>query len=111
MIGAKELVWAPGAEYISTPPMPIAVRRRAGYLLRMVQDGYSIGMPESRPMPSVGAGCHELRLSADRTEWRVIYYLDVDVVLVLGVFKKTTRRTPRQLIETFARRLRLFHET
>lgn len=111
MTGAKELVWAPGAEYISTPPMPIAVRRRAGYLLRMVQDGHSIGMPESRPMPSVGAGCHELRLSANRTEWRVIFYLDADVVLVLGVFKKATRRTPRQLIETFARRLRLFHET
>lgn len=91
--------------------MPIAARRRAGYLLRMVQDGQSIGMPESRPMPTVGAACHELRLSANRTEWRVIYYVEVDVVLVLGVFRKTTRRTPRQLIETFARRLRLFHET
>jgi len=37
-----------------TPPLPGGVRRDAGYHLNRIQDGESLGMPISRPMPSIG---------------------------------------------------------
>lgn len=40
---------------IKTPPMGRDARRRAGFLLRLVQEGEKIGMPHSRPMPRVRA--------------------------------------------------------
>ena len=43
---------------IKTPPFSEAARREAGFLLRLVQEGELIGMPRSRPMPTVGPGCH-----------------------------------------------------
>lgn len=48
----KPLVWLRGE--IKTPPMSSAARLEAGLLLRRLQRGDSIGMPHSRPMPSVG---------------------------------------------------------
>src|SRR5438067_12098606 len=33
-----------------------------GFLLRRLQSGDSIEMPISRPMPGIGANCHELRV-------------------------------------------------
>ena len=51
---------------IRTPAMSASVRRKAGYLLRYLQQGESLGMPESRPMPSIGRRCHELRVSDGR---------------------------------------------
>ena len=71
---AKPLIFLAGE--IRTPPMSATVRRRAGYLLRILQLGESLGMPESRPMQNIGRRCHELRVSDDREMWRVICRLD-----------------------------------
>lgn len=89
--------------------MPVEARRQAGFWLRMVQEGHTLSMPHSRSMTSIGSGCHELRSTAEHTEWRVFYYVDAEIVLVLGVFQKTTRRTPVHWIDTCRERLRLYH--
>ena len=58
---AKPLVWLHGE--IKTPPFSLAGRIDAGELLRQLQRGEPVGMPHSRPLPSIGSGCHELRIS------------------------------------------------
>jgi phage-related protein len=59
-------------------------------------------------MPGIGARCHELRIDDERVSWRVVYRLDPDAVLILDVFRKTTRATPARVIENCRRRLRQY---
>jgi phage-related protein len=92
----KPVVWIHGC--ISSPPFSSAARRRAGFLLFRLQLGELLSMPESRPMPSVGPRCHELRIRDDQLALRVLYRLDPDAVLVLDVFAKTTRTTPLHIL-------------
>ncbi len=82
-----------GAE-IKTPPFSKEARVEAGTLLRRLQRGESLGMPHSRPMPDVGPRCHELRVRDENRNWRLIYRIDSDAIVVAVVFSKTTRETP-----------------
>lgn len=104
----KPLVWLRGE--VKSPPFSAAARLEAGWLLRRLQQGERLGMPHSRPMPSIGPRCHELRvLDADKT-WRVVYRLDADAVVVADVFQKTTPQTPARVIEDCRRRLARYDE-
>ena len=47
---------------VKTPPFTRAARSEAGFLLRRLQRGERLEMPHSRPMPTLGARCHELRI-------------------------------------------------
>jgi hypothetical protein len=58
--GRKPLAWLHGE--IKTPPFSKRARIEAGTLLRKLQEGELLGMPHSRPMPSIGRRCHELRV-------------------------------------------------
>src|SRR5689334_10665983 len=93
----KPVVWLRGA--IKTPPFSKAARIEAGRLLAKLQDGESLGMPHSRPMPSIGARCHELRIRDSNVNWRIVYRLDVDAILVVDVFAKKGRQTQQQFIK------------
>ena len=90
----KPLVWLEGE--VKTPPFSKKARIEAGYQLRRLQEGENLGMPESRPMPSIGRRCHELRISDGPAEWRLIYRTDTDAVVIADVFKKKSRRTPKR---------------
>ena len=57
---------------IKTPPMSAEARREAGLLLRQLQLGESLSLPQSRPMPSIGPRCHELRINDANKTWRII---------------------------------------
>ena len=56
----KPLVWLHGE--VKTPPFSQEARIETGVLLRRLQQGENLGLPHSRPMPSIGAHCHELRI-------------------------------------------------
>ncbi|MCH8235746.1 MAG: type II toxin-antitoxin system RelE/ParE family toxin [Chloroflexi bacterium] len=99
----KPIIWLSGE--IKTPPFSTEARVEAGVLLRQVQRGESPAAPHSRPMPVIEARCHELRIRERNKIWRVIYRTDHDAVIVLAVFQKTTRTTPRNVIENSRRRL------
>jgi phage-related protein len=99
----RPLVWLHGE--IRTPPFSSVARIEAGTLLRLVQEGELLGMPASRPMPSIGPRCHELRVRDKTNNWRIIYRVDADAVLVVEVFGKTTKQTPKSVIKTCQRRL------
>ena len=100
----KPLVWL--SEEVKTPPFSQAARLEVGYLLRALQRGDKLSMPLSRPMPSIGPRCHELRIVDERIDWRIIYRIETDAIVILEVFEKKTRSTPRQVIEVCKRRLK-----
>ena len=85
--------------------MSSAARIGASYLLGLVQEGVSLGMPHSRPMPQIGPRCHELRVRGEDTNWRIIYRIDERVILVVDIFKKKSATTPKRVIEACKKRL------
>ena len=100
----KQLVWLSGE--VKTPPLSAGARVRAGQLLRRLQRGERLGMPAYRPMPSIGPQCGELRISDRRQGWRIVLRVDPDAVVILEVFSKSTRSTPKQVLDNCRQRLR-----
>jgi phage-related protein len=102
-------VWL--CEHIKTPPVSKGARVEAGFLLRQLQDGESLSMPESRAMRSIGPRCHELRIPDATHNWRVIYRIDTDAIVIVEVFPKTTRATSFHDIQVCKARLRSYDAT
>ena len=65
-----------------------------------------MGMPQSRPLPSIGLRCHELRINDEQATWRIIYRIDSDAVIILEVFSKKSRAMPKAVIATCKKRLK-----
>jgi len=99
----KPLVWLHGE--IKTPPFTRFARLEAGLALRRLQRGERLAMPQSRPIPGVGRDCHELRVRDAGHQWRIVYRIDDDAIVIAEVFAKKTTRTPhgdhRSLSATF----------
>jgi phage-related protein len=102
----KDVVWLHGE--IKTSPFSAEARIEAGCLLRRLQRGESLALPHSRPLPVVGARCHELRVKDKGAAWRIVYRVDSDAVIVAEVFAKKTRTTPQEVIAVCQRRLRRY---
>ena len=102
----KPLVWLHGE--VKTPPFSKPARLEAGLLLRRLQRGDKIMLPHSRPMPMIGAGCHELRINDVDLTWRIMYRLETDAVVILDVFEKKTAKTPKKVIDLCRNRLRMY---
>jgi phage-related protein len=62
-------------------------------LLRKLQAGQLLGMPHSRPMPSIGPSCHEIRIPDAGVTWRIIYRVDDDAIVIAEVFPKKQQAT------------------
>jgi phage-related protein len=106
--GDKELVWLRGE--VKSPPFSAKSRREAGFLLRLVQQGVLLSMPQSRPMPQIGPRCHELRIRDPEKSvtWRIIYRIDPDAVIIGDIFAKKTPQTPDSVIDACHRRFNLY---
>ena len=110
----KLLVWFAGE--VKTPPFSSEARPKgyrsayieAGYLLRLLQKGESLSLPQSRPMPSIAKGCHELRINDESKTWRIIYRIDDDAIVVVDVFAKKTNKTPDAVIKRCQKRLKQY---
>ena len=83
---------------IKTPPLSAAARIEVGVALRRLQRGESLSMPLSRPMPSVGKRCAELRIVDETVVWRIMYRVDSEAILIADVFAKKTQATPKSVI-------------
>jgi len=104
----KPLAWLHGE--VKTPPFGQAARLEAGYLLRELQRGKSLGMPHSRAMPAIGRRCHELRITDERDTWRIIYRVDADAIVIADVFAKKTPQTPQGVLEACRKRLKEYDD-
>lgn len=105
----KVLVWF--KDKIGTPPFSVEARREAGALLRQLQQGISLGLPHSRPMPTIGARCHELRITDKDKIWRIVYRIEPDAIVILEVFKKKDKTTPQLVIDECKARLARYLDT
>ncbi len=76
--------------------------------MRLLQKGEKLSMPHSRPMPSIGRNCHELRIRDKGRTWRIVYHIDDDAVIILEVFAKKTEQTPNHVKEACKRRLKQY---
>lgn len=101
------LVWLFGE--VKTPPFSADARVEAGFLLRRLQQGETLGLPQSRPVPAVGVGCHELRIPDRSVTWRIVYHVAGDAIVILDVFAKKTEATPQGVLATCRRRLAQYH--
>ena len=69
--------------------------------------GKKLGMPISHPLPSVGKGLHELRLSGRAGEYRVFYVIKVgDAIYIIHAATKKKQAIDRQTTELLKQRLR-----
>ena len=102
----KPLVWLHGE--IKTPPFTHEGRQETGMLLRFLQEGEQLTVPQAEPLPSVGPRCGALRVRDAEHNWRIMYRVDSDAVLVLEVYSKKTRKIPDEVIERCRRRLKRY---
>jgi phage-related protein len=105
-IDDKELIWLENE--VKSPPFSAAGRREAGFLLRQLQRGEKLRLPHSRPMPGIGRRCHELRIPDEDRTWRIVHRIDDDAIVVLDVFAKKDRTTPRHIIDTCRKRIKAY---
>ena len=104
----KPLVWLHGE--VKSPPLTRSGRLEAGFLLRLLRRGERLSMPYSRPMPTIGRRCHELRVVDGDSTWRIIYRIDPDAVVIADVFQKKTAQTPKRVIDVCKRRLKEYDD-
>lgn len=85
---------------------PDDARHDVGYQLDKVQRG---DQPEDyKPMPGIGKGVEEIRVSEPSGAYRVIYVARrPEAVYVLHAFQKKTRATPKKDLETARHRFRM----
>ena len=100
----KPLAWLHGE--VKSPPFSTAARLETGFLLRHLQRGELLAMPQSRPMSSIGPRCHELRINDVTGQWRLIYRIDPDAIVIVEVFAKKSAKTPKAVLEVCRRRLK-----
>ncbi len=95
----KDLVWLHGE--VKTPPFFTEARLEVDYLLKQLQQGIRLSMPQCRR-------CHELRINDENGTWRMVYRMDDDAIVQLAVFDKKTNTTPKHIIDTCKDRIRRY---
>ena len=92
----KSIVWI-GSSRDDLRRFPREVRRKAGYQLRLVQQGKE--PDDFKPMPSIGPGAYEIRVQVGDA-YRVFCVAKFEeAVYVLHAFQKKTQKTARRDIE------------
>ncbi len=56
-------------------------------------------------MPTIGSSCHELRITDETAQWRLIYRLDEDAIVIVEVFQKKGRTSPHRVVQKCKLRL------
>jgi phage-related protein len=88
--------------------LSLNARIEAGYLLRQLQKEITLSMPQSRPLPDIGVGCHELRVNDEQDTWRIVYRIYKDAILILEVFSKKSNTIPKSIIKACKERFRRY---
>lgn len=102
----KPVLFHPGAR-AEIKEMSAVIREQLGKLLWELQQGHALSMPDSRPTPIVALGVEELRVKDESGRYRAFVVRKTpQAILVLHVFSKKSRETPRGAIELARRRLK-----
>ena len=68
----------------------------------------NLSLPQSRPTPSIGPHCHELRIHDENKIWRLFYRIDANAIVVILWTEKKTAKTPDEVIELCRQRLKSY---
>jgi phage-related protein len=72
-----------------------------------LSQGRSLGMPISRPLPSIVRGLHELRLSGRGGEFRVFYFIKIgDAIYIIHATSKKKQAIDKRTIDLLKTRVR-----
>ena len=86
---------------------PQDVREDLADALARLDEGHTLSMPLSRPMPSIGKGVHELRFRDRAGIYRVIYVLvGAGIIYLVHAFVKKDKMTPMPNIDLAKRHLK-----
>lgn len=86
---------------------PRVVIQDAFALFEDLASGKKLGMPISRPLPSIAKGLHELRLSYQDGDYRIFYVIKIsDAIYVIHGTKKKTQSMDRKTRELLKHRIR-----
>jgi len=93
----KEIVFV-GHSLDHIKSFPNSAKREAGFQLDIVQHGEN---PANwKPMPSIGSGVQEIRISEAEGIYRIIYLAKIkDAVFVLHAFQKKSQKISKPDIE------------
>ena len=103
---SRPLIWLKGE--VKSPPFTPAARQEAGMLLRLLQEGEILGMPQSEPLSIIGPRCGALRVRDKEHSWRIMYRNDPDAILILEVYAKKTNKIPDEVIDRCKKRLKQY---
>jgi phage-related protein len=102
----KPLVWL--KTEIKSPPFSKEARIEAGYLLRLIQQGHTLGMPHTRKLPDLCPRCYELRIR-DKDKWyRIIFRIDSDAIILVHVFEKKSNKITKSVLDTCRKRIKQY---
>ena len=104
----KVLVWL--KTEIKTPPFSKEARIEAGYLLRLLQQGHNLSMPQSKKISDLCSRCYMLRIKDKDTWYRIIYRIDPDAIVLLHVFEKKSNKISKSVLETCKQRIKQYDE-
>lgn len=89
---------------------PNSAKKNLGTVLTRLQLGVNVGFPDIRPMPTVLAGCYEVRIQELEGNFRVFYVIKTEVGLVVfHAFQKKTQKTPPREIHVARKRFAAFY--
>ncbi|MEX1027731.1 MAG: type II toxin-antitoxin system RelE/ParE family toxin [Candidatus Paceibacterota bacterium] len=77
-------------------------------LLRLLQEGERLGMPQAESLPDVGSRCGALRVRDAGQNWRVMFRIDADAILILEVYAKKTQKISDEVIERCKQRFKQY---
>ena len=79
-------------------------------LLRLLQEGVLLSMPQAEPLAIVGPRCGALRARDGDHNWRIMYRIDADAVVILEVYAKKARKIPGNVVTRCRKRLKDYDE-
>jgi len=104
----KKIVWF--KTEIKSPPFSKKARIEAGYLLRLLQQGYKLSMPQSEKISDLCSRCHMLRIKDEDKWYRIIYRIDSDAIVLFHVFEKKTNKITKSILNTCRQRMKQYDD-
>lgn len=104
----KDLVWL--KTEIKSPPFSKEARIEAGYLLRLLQQGHNLSMPQSKKIRDLCPRCHMMRIK-DKDKWyRIIYRIDSDAIVLLHIFEKKSNKISKSILKICRQRMKQYDD-
>ena len=61
-------------------------------------------------MPAIGTQYYELRIPDSDKNWRIMFHIGPEEIVILEVFNKTTQATPAAVLNTCKARLKNYRD-